>query len=142
MVTQWILDTDHFSLLQRGNSTIIKHLSNVNPKNIAITIITAEEQLRGRLNVIRRAKSQETLVLAYQRLKDLLTDFQTINILEFTLKASLIYDNLKNQQKIKIGSQDLKIAAITLAVDGVLITRNQKDFVKVPQLHFEDWTIN
>ncbi len=39
----WILDTDHFSLLQRGNIRIIQHLTDLNPNDVAITIITAEE---------------------------------------------------------------------------------------------------
>jgi tRNA(fMet)-specific endonuclease VapC len=141
-MTLWILDTDHFSLLQRGNVRTIQHLTELNPNDVAITIITAEEQLRGRLNVIRRANFHEKRLLAYQRLKDLLTDLKTVNILDFTSEASLIYEELKNNLKIRIGSQDLKIAAITLASQGLLITRNQKDFIKVPQLRFEDWTID
>ncbi len=92
--------------------------------------------------MIRRANSHEKRLLAYQRLKELLTDIKTINILDFTLEASLIYEELKNNLKVRIGSQDLKIAAITLANQGILITRNQKDFIKVPQLRFEDWTID
>lgn len=64
---------------------------------------------------------------------------ETINILDFIPEASLIYDDLI-RQKIRIGTRDLRIAAIALAVEGTLVTRNQQDFEKVPELKVEDWT--
>ncbi|WP_366839181.1 hypothetical protein [Nostoc sp. LPT] len=45
-------------------------------------------------------------------------------------------------QRIRIGTQDLRIAAITLSVNGILVTCNRKDFEKVTNLHLEDWTIS
>ncbi|WP_308189044.1 type II toxin-antitoxin system VapC family toxin [Nostoc mirabile] len=46
------------------------------------------------------------------------------------------------RQRIRIGTQDLRITAITLSVNGTLVTRNRKDFEKVPNLRLEDWTIS
>ncbi len=40
-----------------------------------------------------------------------------------------------------IGTQDLRIAAITLAVGGILLTRNSRDFEQIPNLSWQDWTI-
>jgi tRNA(fMet)-specific endonuclease VapC len=36
---------------------------------------------------------------------------------------------------------DLKIAAIVLAHDAILITRNSSDFRKISGLSIEDWTL-
>ncbi|WP_343217819.1 hypothetical protein [Halotia branconii] len=70
--------------MQRGNPFIIKRLNKLNPQNIAITIITAKEQLIGRLNVINRATSSNDLVFAYARLKDTLEDLNNLNVLTFS----------------------------------------------------------
>jgi tRNA(fMet)-specific endonuclease VapC len=139
-VTLWILDTDHLSLLQRGHAVVEQRIRSINLNDIAITIISAEEQLYGRLNSIRRAKSPETWLTAYQGLKETLDDFGRANILDFNTAAISLYQELVHR-KIRIGTQDLRIAAITLSVNGILVTRNQRDFTKVPSLVLEDWSV-
>ena len=135
-----ILDTDHLSLLQRGNTLIRQRLNMFNPQDIAITVVTASEQIRGRMNIISRADSSSELVLAYARLEDTLEDINSLNVLQFSEAAGNIYTELKT--KIRVGTQDLRIAAITLSVNGILVTRNWKDFEKVPNLCLEDWSIS
>jgi tRNA(fMet)-specific endonuclease VapC len=41
---------------------------------------------------------------------------------------------------IRIGSMDLKIAAIALVHDALLVTGNLRDFAVVPNLRCEDWS--
>ncbi|MEH2414389.1 type II toxin-antitoxin system VapC family toxin [Nostoc sp.] len=65
----WILDTDHVSLFQQRHPVVTQRINAVNREDIAVTIITVEEQLRGRFNVIRKASSSDTLVLAYANLR-------------------------------------------------------------------------
>lgn len=136
----WILDTDHVSLFQRINTFIVQRVNSVKFEEMAITIITAEEQLRGRFNVIRNSSSSDKLVLAYANFQANLEFLKTVNLLQFTEAAGNIYTELV-KQKIRVGTQDLRIAAITLSVNGVLVTRNWKDFEKVPNLRLEDWSI-
>jgi tRNA(fMet)-specific endonuclease VapC len=138
-VTLWILDTDHISLLQRGHPAVEKRIRSIDLNDIAITIISVEEQLYGRLNNIRRAKSPETLKTAYQGLYETLEDFKAANVLQFNPTAIGLYQELV-RQKIRVGTQDLRIAAIALSVNGTLVTRNQRDFAKVPNLVIEDWS--
>jgi tRNA(fMet)-specific endonuclease VapC len=138
-VTLWILDTDHISLLQRGHPAVEKRIRSTNLNDIAITIISVEEQLYGRLNNIRRAKSSETLKTAYRGLYETLDDFKAANVLEFNPTAISLYQELV-RQKIRVGTQDLRIAEIALSVNGILVTRNQRDFIKIPNLVIEDWS--
>ena len=136
----WILDTDHISLLQRNHSNVRKRLLLMDPNKIFVTVITFEEQMRGRLNQVKQAKSQESLISAYHALRETIEDYKRLNLLDFDKDAYSCHMNLL-RQKIRIGSQDLRIAAIALSVDGILVTRDQKDFEKVPNLKIEDWTL-
>lgn len=137
----WILDTDHVSLFQQRHPLVTQRINAANPEDIAITIITVEEQLRGRFNVIRKSSSSDTLLTAYTKLQATLEFFKNVQILAFDQYAIHCYEDLI-RQKIRIGTQDVRIAAITLSVNGILVTRNRRDFTKVPNLRIEDWTIS
>ena len=63
-----------------------------------------------------------------------------LKLLDFYLSAYNFYKELVSQ-RIRIGTRDLRIAAITLSINGILVTRNTKDFAKVSNLEMEDWTI-
>ena len=43
------------------------------------------------------------------------------------------------KQKIRVGTQDLKIAAIALTQDALLLSANLRDFRRVPGLRVENW---
>jgi tRNA(fMet)-specific endonuclease VapC len=138
----WILDTDHLSLLERGNLQIQNRLQQVQAASIAITVVTAEEQIKGRLQVINRLSGVDQvdrLAMAYRALQTTLADLESLTILPFSNAACTCYRELL-QQKIRAGRYDLRIAAITLSVGGILVTRNQRDFEKVPGLRIENWT--
>jgi tRNA(fMet)-specific endonuclease VapC len=61
-------------------------------------------------------------------------------LIDLSEEAYACYLELR-RQRIRIGTQDLRIAAIVLAENSILVTRNQRDFERVPGLAFEDWTI-
>jgi tRNA(fMet)-specific endonuclease VapC len=138
---QYILDTDHLTLFQHNHPLIVQKVQ-ANSNNIKITIITAEEQLRGRFNLIRRNSQSnqiEQLIIAYQNLRQTIEFFSRLQLLDFTRDAYNYYVELR-QAKIRIGTQDLKIASIALANNSVLVTRNYRDFSQIPNLKLADWT--
>ncbi|WP_375469417.1 hypothetical protein [uncultured Nostoc sp.] len=93
-MTLWILDTDHVSLFQQLHPVITQHINAVNSEDIAITIITVEEQLRGRFNVIRKASSSDALLLAYAKLQATLEFFKNVRSLGFNEYAINCYEDL------------------------------------------------
>jgi tRNA(fMet)-specific endonuclease VapC len=141
-MTLWVLDTDHLSLLERGNPKIQSRLGQIDTNSVAITIVTAEEKVKGRLaaiNSLSGIERVERLAVAYQALQSTIEDLQILTILPFTALARDRYRELL-EQKIRVGSHDLRIAAITLSVDGVLVTRNRRDFERVAGLQITDWS--
>lgn len=139
-MAKWVLDTDHVSLLQRGHPVVVSKVATVNPSEIAVTVITVIEQMYGRLDVIKRAKSKQELITAYTLLKETFNRLCQANILDFNEAAFNVYNELL-KQKIRVGTQDLRIAAIALSLNGTVVTRNFKDFQKVPNLKIVDWSI-
>lgn len=135
-----ILDTDHVSLLERKDTLVVDKFSRSPVGKTAITIITWEEQMRGRLNVIRQATSSEQRILAYTRLLSTIHFLQNFSIINFDAMADRNYMQLQ-AQKIRVGTQDLRIASIALSCSAVVVTRNHRDFGKVPNLMLEDWTV-
>jgi tRNA(fMet)-specific endonuclease VapC len=141
-----ILDTDLLTLVQRKSGDVYARL-NVRleaavaaGEAVAVTIVSVEEQMRGWLAYIARAKTKESKIDAYGRLHELINDFSTRRILEFDAASANNLGRLL-KAKIRIGTADLKIAAITLANSATLLSRNLKHFRKVPALRVEDWTL-
>lgn len=132
-MTLYVLDSDHTTLHQHGNRPVVQRLAAVPADEVFVSIVTVEEQLRGWLALIRRAKSSERLVTAYSSLHQAVVYYGRLGILDFTESANLHIANLR-RQRIRIGTQDLRIAAIALAAGATLLTRIRRDFEKVPGL--------
>ena len=73
--------------------------------------------------------------------EQILTDFSNLNVLPFDAAASKQFDALRSVGVRRIGTMDLRIAAIALVRDLTVLTRNTVDFARVPGLRFEDWTM-
>jgi tRNA(fMet)-specific endonuclease VapC len=79
----FILDTDYISLFQRHHPQVSARVLATPPLELATTVVTVEEQLRGRLERIRRARSDAEVVRAYQNLLATVLYFRTITIMDF-----------------------------------------------------------
>jgi tRNA(fMet)-specific endonuclease VapC len=139
---QCILDTDHVTLLENGDLACIERLNSVGYEQVALTAITVEERVQGWLNAIRRASAptkSERLIWAYAGLRATVQYVNGFRILDWTESASESFAELR-RQGIRIGTQDLRIAAIARSRNAVIVTRNQKDFSHVPNFQIEDWS--
>lgn len=140
MSSLYILDTDHLTLLQRGDANVTTNMQRIPETQRATTVISLAEQLRGRLAKVHRATTESDAARAYSRLNETAAFFRRISIVPYDDAAIAVYKGLRSQ-RLRIGTQDLRIAAIALAQNATVVTRNQRDLGQVPALSIVDWSI-
>ena len=137
-----LLDTDHVTLIDRGGQAcdnILARIGKVSFNEITVSIVSYEEQMRRWLAVLNTLRRSEKQIDGYLRLERMLDFYCATPILQFDAKAVSEFDRLK-QAKIGIGTMDMKIAAIALANNATVLTRNFSDFSKISGLRIEDWS--
>jgi len=134
----YVFDTDTVTFQQSRRPEVLQRLAQVDPASVATTTITLYEQLRGRLAVINRQQNEQMRQIAYQRLQETHGYFCRVPVLPFDADAADVYQT-SVRQGLRIGAQDLRIAAITLSQRATLVTSNRRHFDQVPGLVIEDW---
>jgi tRNA(fMet)-specific endonuclease VapC len=140
-MTLYILDADSLTLAQFGHPELTRRLDLEEPTRLAVTVISVEEQLSGWYTMLRRANRPDKLARVYQRLAETVTNLAQWTILPFT-EAAIDRTSRLRSLKLNVGKMDLAIAAIVLEHNGVLVTRNARDFGRVPALAIEDWSVS
>jgi tRNA(fMet)-specific endonuclease VapC len=140
MTVRYILDTDHLTLLQRNHPAVISRFTALPPEVMAATVVSAMEQVRGRLAQIHRAKTASEVVKAFARFQEALTFYRTVPVLPYDEAAATHFARLRHVLQHRPGTQDLRIAAIALSRSATLVTRNQRDFQSIAGLPLEDWS--
>ena len=137
-----LLDTDHLSVLKYDEHPRCRALrARINASEdpfFATTIVSAEEQMRGWLAKIHAAKDAEEQVAWYEQLAWLIEFLADWQIIAFDQQAAAEFKPLQ-RLRLRIGTFDLKIAAIARVHDSLLLSGNQRDFRQVPGLRVESW---
>lgn len=139
-----ILDTDHLSILpdkgQPASDRLRSRLREHSDAIVQTTVMSFQEQVRGWLAFLHRAKNPSQILLGYRELLDLLLDYAESSVLPYDEAAQSRFEELQ-KLRLRIGTMDMRIASIALATGSILLTRNLRDFRKVPDLTAEDWTL-
>nr|WP_265338631.1 type II toxin-antitoxin system VapC family toxin [Nodularia sp. LEGE 04288] len=139
-----MLDTDHISFLQRRSSSEFSRLTLRMAQHpitdFALSVVSFHEQVLGAHNFINRSQTNRDITRGYTLLLEILESFATAPILPFDAGAIAVFEELR-EQKVRIATMDLRIAAIAISRNLVLLTRNIGDFGKIPGLVTENWTI-
>jgi tRNA(fMet)-specific endonuclease VapC len=130
---RYLLDTNIcIYIIRKQPLQVLQKIQTFHPSEIGISSITLSELEYG----IEKSAFQQKNRLA---LMQFLCPF---NIVPYEDTASRIYGKIRavlESQGNPIGAMDLLIAAQAIALDIVLITNNEKEFRKVPDLKIENW---
>lgn len=135
-------DTDHLSVFQFPHSPrherLVARMQASSDSVFATTVVSIEEQMRGWLERIHRLRDVRKQVVPYDQLAWFVEFWQRWQIVHLDLRAADLFNQLR-KQKVRIGTMDLKIAAIALANNARLLSANLRDFRHVPGLRIENW---
>ncbi len=141
---KYLLDTDHISLLQRRSGSeftcLMVRMGQHSSIDFALSVVSFHEQILGAHNFINRARTSADVIRGYTLLSEILQGFATAYVLPFDAEAISLFDDWRGKQ-LRVATMDLRIAAIAMSRNLVLLTRNVSDFSKVPDLVTEDWTV-
>ncbi len=136
----FVLDTDLLTLYYRGHPIVVRNVDAHSPTELAISILTVDEQLTGWYTLTRQARRPEEICRAYAHLGDAVVRLARWRILPYTEPAITRVAQLK-ALRLNVRLMDLRIAAIALENGAVVVTRNRRDFGRVPGLSVEDWSV-
>src|ERR1051326_3518463 len=134
-----ILDTDTLTLFQDGHPQVCQRARDHAEAELAITVLSVEEQLSGWYTVLRQAKRPPKLAWAYRRLAETVRFLSRMPIVALDEPAIERYDTLIRLGR-KVRKMDLRIAAVVLEVGAPLVTRNVRDIKRIPGLVVTDWS--
>ena len=128
-----LLDTNIcIAYLHRAEKDVIQKFTQTKPRELVLCSVVKAELLYG------ARKSQRVA----GNLMELSAFFAPFDSIAFDDKAADFYGTsrvLLTQAGTPISDNDLLIASIALAHDLVVVTRNQKEFARVPGLRVETW---
>ncbi|HEY1191343.1 MAG TPA: type II toxin-antitoxin system VapC family toxin [Gemmata sp.] len=136
-------DTDTLSIWQTGTGTdhsmLALRMSGYPLADVGISVVSFHEQMVGANAYLSRGRTSAEAVTGYAFLERLRQWFAPLSVVPFDEPAALVFDQLK-AAKVRIGTMDLRIAAIARSRNLTVVTRNVRDFGQVPNLRVEDWT--
>ena len=135
------LDTNILTRLWYGEPEVLRRLATFSESELSIPVVVLEEVLRGRLNAVRKSEAGQgnwSLARCYDLLTRSYADLRSFQILPYTDNCDRLMQTWK-EQRIRVATHDLRIAAIAMTNSATLVTANRRDFELVPGLSVEFW---
>lgn len=133
---KYMLDTNIcIYLIKQQPREVIDKFQGIALGEIAVSTVTVAEMMYG----VGKSQYKEKNKTALQAF------LAPLEIVDFDFAAAQQYGVVRaNLEKIgkSIGAYDLMIAAHALSLDLVLVTNNEQEFQRIPDLIVENWVKN
>jgi tRNA(fMet)-specific endonuclease VapC len=137
-VSLFVLDTDALSKLWTGDQKVAARVLSVPADELAVTVITVEEMLTGWQTMLRQAKTDAQIAAVYGRMASTVELLGRFTVLSYSEVAIATYRSVRSQ-RFNVGANDIRIGAIALEHGATVVTRNVRDFSRIPGLTVENW---
>ena len=127
-----LLDSNIWIAISKNEPLATEKLRMFRPSEVATCSIVRAELVFG----ARKSQRVEA------NLTGMVKMLESFVSLPFDDRAADYYGSIRaylEKAGTPIGSNDFCIAAIALANDCILVTRNTKEFLRIPGLRIEDW---
>jgi tRNA(fMet)-specific endonuclease VapC len=127
-----VLDTDTcIDLINSDRPQVLARLQRFHPMNIAVSSLTVAELAWGvaKSGSPRNRTALESFIASF-------------TVMPFDGNAAFVYGDLRARLQRAgkpIGPIDMLIAAHALSLDMTLVTNNEREFRRVPDLRIENW---
>jgi tRNA(fMet)-specific endonuclease VapC len=142
-VTFYVLDTDHVSMWLEDHPVVCQNIEEFR-SDLAITIVTVQELFNGWISRLNHPSEANRQVALYAKLSKVVVLLKEVDVLDFDEDADRAFRILLTQnsplRKTRI-QKDMRIASIAMANDAIVVTRNHRDFIQVPDLKILDWSV-
>ncbi len=130
----WVLDSNTISYYFRGDSQVVQRLQALRPADLGVPAIV-EYELRYGLMRLPQIAAEPRLAALTQMLRPMqMLSFDS----ECAAVAAKIRATLEGDGN-PIGPHDTLIAATAMRYQATLVTRNVREFSRVPGLHWVNW---
>jgi tRNA(fMet)-specific endonuclease VapC len=136
----YLFDTDTLTLFQRLHPAVVRNVLYHLIDDIQVTSVTLEEQLSGWFTMLRSARTPQQIELAHVRLGEAIRSLALWEIVSYDSNAIARYQDLL-RLGLNVGGNDLRIGAIALEAGAIVVTRNLRDFRRIPKVRCEDWSV-
>jgi tRNA(fMet)-specific endonuclease VapC len=137
---RFLFDTDHLTLYQHMHPPLMLRIARHPAGAVGICPINIEETMRGRLAPLGRVLTGNKHIQAYAHLVAAEEMFRLFPLVPFDAASEIQFQHLR-AARLRVGTLDLKIAAIALTNNLTVLTRNRSDFGRIPALAIEDWSV-
>ena len=130
----WVLDSNTISYYFRGDSQVVPQLQALRPADLGVPAIVEYELRYGLMRLPQKA--------AEPRLAALTQLLRPMQMLSFDSECAALAAKIRailEANGTPIGPHDTLIAATAMRYQGTLVTRNVREFSRIPGLHWVNW---
>jgi len=132
---KYLLDTDTLIYWLKGNKNIEEKALTIGLDQLSYSVISHAELYFGAYNSAQQDKNLLAIQIVSKKLA----------LVNFNAESAQLFGKIKadlKQQGNIILDADIMIAAITIVNKLILVTNNEKHFIRIPNLNLENWAKN